>query len=142
MEITEKKRALFHIVSLEKERAGHETEISSKQTTLRMLNLDLEIAQEKYEKIERVGIKGFLLGLMGKREFNGLLFKQRHSNRFSSSIHTSFMKVPIDLIYVDCDMRISQVTTLKPWRIFIPDNDNSKYILELPENSINRKRNN
>ena len=80
-----------------------------------------------------------LFGLMGKREFNGLLFKQRHSNRFSSSIHTSFMKVPIDLIYVDCDMRISQVTTLKPWRIFIPDNDNSKYILELPENCINRK---
>ena len=68
MEMTEKKKALFDIVQLEKERAEHETEISSKQTTLRMLNLDLEIAQEKYEKIERVGIKRFLLGLMGKRE--------------------------------------------------------------------------
>ena len=80
-----------------------------------------------------------LFGLMGKKKFNGLLFKQKYSNRFLSSIHTSFMLVPIDLIYIDKNMRISQTTTLNPWNIFIPKDDNTKYILELPENSIIRK---
>ena len=47
MEMAKKKKALFDIVQLEKERAEHETVISSKQIALRMLNLDLEIAQEK-----------------------------------------------------------------------------------------------
>jgi uncharacterized membrane protein (UPF0127 family) len=77
-----------------------------------------------------------LFGLMGKKKFSGLLFKQKYSNRFFSSIHTSFMLVPIDLIYIDKNMRISQTTTLNPWNIFIPKDDNTKYILELPENSI------
>ena len=80
-----------------------------------------------------------LFGLMGKKKFNGLLFKQKYSNRFCSSIHTSFMLVPIDLIYIDKNMRISQTTTLNPWKIFIPKEDNTKYIIELPENSISRK---
>jgi len=77
-----------------------------------------------------------LFGLMGKKEFSGLLFKQKYSNRFCSSIHTSFMRVPIDLIYINKNMRITQTTTIKPWKIFIPKDDNTKYILELPENSI------
>lgn len=77
-----------------------------------------------------------LFGLMGKKEFSGLLFKQKYSNKFLSSIHTSFMRVPIDLIYINKNMRITQTTTIKPWKIFIPKDDNTKYILELPENSI------
>ena len=80
-----------------------------------------------------------LFGLMGKKEFSGLLFKQKYSNKFLSSIHTSFMRVPIDLIYIDKNMRISQTTTLNPWKIFIPKENNTKYILELRENSINMK---
>ena len=35
--------------------------------------------------------------------------------------------------------RKSQTTTIKPWKIFIPKDDNTKYILELRENSINMK---
>lgn len=35
--------------------------------------------------------------------------------------------------------RKSQTTTLNPWNIFIPKENNTKYILELRENSINMK---
>ena len=35
--------------------------------------------------------------------------------------------------------RKSQTTTIKPWKIFIPKENNTKYILELRENSINMK---
>lgn len=81
-----------------------------------------------------------LLGLMGKTNFNGLLFKQENSHRIFSSIHTSFMRESIDVIYLDENMDITEMTTLKPWKLYIPQHNNTKYIIELPENSI--KRNN
>lgn len=80
-----------------------------------------------------------LIGLMGKENFKGLLFKQKYSNKISSTIHTFFMKENIDIIYVDKNNMITQTDTLKTWKIHIPKNNNTKYIIELPENSINRK---
>lgn len=79
-----------------------------------------------------------LIGLMWKRNFNGLLFKQKYSNRFYASVHTCFMKVPIDLIFVNMNNEIQELKTLVPWKIYIPKNGYIKYIIELPENSVKK----
>lgn len=73
-----------------------------------------------------------LIGLMGQKAFKGMLFKQKRTERIFSSIHTSFMKVPIDIIYINKNMEVIEKTMLKPWKIHIPENNNIKYILELP----------
>ena len=79
-----------------------------------------------------------LLGLMGKKRFDGLIFKQRYGNRFLSSIHTCFMRMPIDLIYINREMYVQETITLNPWKIYLPKKGNIKYIIELPKGSINK----
>lgn len=79
-----------------------------------------------------------LIGLMGKTNFNGLIFKQKHNGRFNSSIHTCFMKENIDLIYVNHEMKIQELITLNTWKLYIPKNGYIKYIIELPEKSISK----
>ncbi|MBQ6218380.1 MAG: DUF192 domain-containing protein [Methanosphaera sp.] len=79
-----------------------------------------------------------LIGLMFKKEFNGLIFKQKKRHKILSSIHTSFMKTTIDILYINSNMEIQEITTLKPWKIYIPLKSNIKYIIELPENTIKR----
>ena len=78
-----------------------------------------------------------LTGLMGKTSFKGMLFKQKRTERIFSSIHTSFMKVPIDIIYINKNMEVIEKTMLTPWKIHIPEHNNIKYILELPEGHSN-----
>lgn len=75
-------------------------------------------------------------GLMRKSNFNGLIFKQRYPDKYSGSIHTCFMKVPIDIIYISSNMIIQEIITLHPWKVYIPKNENIKYIIELPEKSM------
>ncbi len=79
-----------------------------------------------------------LLGLMMKEKFNGLIFKQEKQNRYNASIHTSFMKAPIDIIYINNKMTIQEMKTLKAWKLYIPKYGNIKYIIELPEKSIEK----
>ena len=79
-----------------------------------------------------------LLGLMGKNKFNGLIFKQKHQSKYYNSIHTSFMKVPIDILYINNQMKIQETKTLNPWQLYIPKKGNIKHIIELPEKSINK----
>lgn len=58
-----------------------------------------------------------LLGLIGKRELNdyGMYFPN------CNWIHTFFMSVPIDVIYVDKKMKIKKIDhKLKPWRLAMP----------------------
>jgi uncharacterized membrane protein (UPF0127 family) len=79
-----------------------------------------------------------LLGLMGKSNFNGLIFKQTSKNRFLGSIHTCFMKTKIDVIYINSEMKIQELVELEQWKLYIPKNGEIKYIIELPENSIQK----
>ncbi|MCC6138175.1 MAG: DUF192 domain-containing protein [Bdellovibrionaceae bacterium] len=58
-----------------------------------------------------------LFGLIGKREMNdyGMLFPN------CNWIHTFFMSIPIDVIYVDKKMKIKKIDhELKPWRFAMP----------------------
>lgn len=79
-----------------------------------------------------------LLGLMGKNNYNGLIFKQKYPNTLVGSIHTCFMNAPLDIIYINKDMVIQEIITLKSWKLYIPKKGNIKYIIELPEKSIKK----
>lgn len=81
-----------------------------------------------------------LLGLMGKENFKGLIFKQRKPGKLNASIHTCFMKKSIDIIYINQDMKIEEIVTLSPWKLYIPKNEYIKYIIELPENSARKHK--
>ena len=58
----------------------------------------------------------------------GLLLKQ------CSAIHCCFMRFPIDVIYLNDDMRVVAIETVKPWRLggVFPD---AKHVLELEAGS-------
>lgn len=72
-----------------------------------------------------------LKGFMGKDKIEpgtGILFRN------CNSIHSCFMKVPIDVLYFDEDMVLIYKETIEPWRIgtqFIKD---AKHVVELAEN--------
>ncbi|CAN5378029.1 DUF192 domain-containing protein [soil metagenome] len=54
------------------------------------------------------------VGLLGRRsldEAHGLLLHP------CSSIHTAFMRMPIDVLFLDEQSRVLSVATLRPWRV-------------------------
>ncbi len=73
-----------------------------------------------------------LKGFMGKKEIEpgtGILFRN------CSSIHSCFMKIPIDVLYFDEDMVLIYKETIEPWKIgtqFIKD---AKHVVELAEHA-------
>ena len=49
-----------------------------------------------------------------------------------------FREDDICVIYVNEKNEIQELKKLEPWKIYIPKNGYIKYIIELPENSINQ----
>jgi uncharacterized membrane protein (UPF0127 family) len=69
------------------------------------------------------------------RRFRGLMLQsslEADSGLFiepSSSIHTAFMRFPIDAVFVDRGRKVVKVTTVKPWRAAL---SRGHSVLELP----------
>lgn len=73
-----------------------------------------------------------LRGLMLKRNFSdgAMLFKFKKPGRHS--VHTMFMRFPIDLVFLDENFIAVEVKeNLKPWRFHRPKLK-AKYLVELP----------
>lgn len=74
-------------------------------------------------------------GLLGRKELGageGLLIRR------TWSIHTLFMRFPIDAVFLDRDMRVlSMRTNLKPWRAAA--HRGAKSVLELPAGECDRR---
>lgn len=74
-------------------------------------------------------------GLMGIAELpngSGLLIEP------CDSIHTHFMRIPIDVIYVSADHEIVHIdSAMKPWRIG-RRHHRSKYVIEVPSGTTER----
>lgn len=73
-------------------------------------------------------------GLLGTRELQdgcGMLILP------CSSVHTFFMRYPIDVAFLDKQMRVVQmVSSLPPWRAFISMGSGAKIALELPSGKL------
>lgn len=74
-------------------------------------------------------------GLMFKKDFNKKLIIEtpKKSNKFQSGIHTFFMRFPIEIIFVDSNMKVFEKTVLKPWKFYFPKK-RAKYIIEIKSN--------
>ena len=79
-------------------------------------------------------------GLMFKsplKEDTGLLIEFSKQLK-SRSIHSAFMRFTIDLIFIDSEMKVTNLATLKPWRVYNPKTE-CRWVLEAPEGTIREK---
>ncbi|MEM3402060.1 MAG: DUF192 domain-containing protein [Candidatus Hadarchaeales archaeon] len=84
------------------------------------------------EVMEAKTFIGRLKGLMLKKNFSGraMLFSFKKIGRYS--VHTMFMRFPIDLIYLDEKFIVVEIKeNLKPWRFYRPKM-RAKYLIEAP----------
>lgn len=76
------------------------------------------------------------IGLMGKKELDNdeaIIFPG------CNSIHTFFMRMSIDVIFVSQDGRVVRIlTALKPWRMLMPVSG-SRHVVETAPGNCNRK---
>jgi uncharacterized membrane protein (UPF0127 family) len=91
-----------------------------------ILSEQTEIASTMYER---------LLGLMGRSEFpngRGMLIK-----RSGNSIHTFFMKFPIDVAFINKSGEVKDIKTeIKPWRMVFAKTVALTDCLELPAGTL------
>lgn len=88
----------------------------------------LLLNKKKINVLNATKFKTRFFGLMGKKNINyGILFKN------CNSIHTFFMKEPIDILVLKNNIVLDK-KTLHPWKIFIYK-DKKTSILELPNNT-------
>jgi hypothetical protein len=76
-----------------------------------------------------------LKGLLGKKRLEpgeGILLRP------TSAVHTFFMRFPIDVVFLDRDLRVLALATdLKPWRAAA--HRSAKAVLELPAGECERR---
>ncbi len=77
------------------------------------------------------------VGLMFKKNIEkGLLLKlPEKRGRRGSAIHMFFMRVPLDVIFVDDKKKVVDIVALKPWQMYMPRTAAS-YVIELQEGKI------
>lgn len=90
------------------------------------INLKIRYADSYFKRLK---------GLMFKKDVEyGLVF----IIKYSSEIHTSFMRFPIDVYFLDENKVIFDKKTLTPWRSYKPKKEAS-YILEVKKNKLKLK---
>lgn len=89
-----------------------------------------EVAEDFYSRFK---------GLMFERSLpkkSGLLIKFSKLAK-SSTVHSLFMRFPIDLIFIDSEFRVVGLKTLHPWRFYGPK-EPCPWVLELNAGVINK----
>jgi uncharacterized membrane protein (UPF0127 family) len=76
-------------------------------------------------------------GLMLKKKLErGLILKlPSQRSRRGSGIHMFFMRMPLDLIFVDNEKKVVDVATLDPWQTYTPIAP-ARYVIELEEGKL------
>lgn len=78
-----------------------------------------------------------LRGLMlkGSLERGMILKLPPGRSRHSSGIHMFFMRIPLDVIFLDAQKKVVDQVNLKPWQVYTPKKP-ARYVLELEEGLI------
>lgn len=83
-------------------------------------------------------------GLMGvsPNEFNyELVFHLPKKGRINASIHMLFMKMPIDVVFLDEQKKVVDlVENISPWTVNYTPAVPAQYLVELPKGSIAQKK--
>jgi uncharacterized protein len=100
------------------------------RTTNKTIKIKIKFANSYFKRLK---------GLMFKKNIDyGLVFITKAKTRFKCGIHTSFMKFNIDVYFLDENLRIFDVKTLKPWENYTPSKK-ADYIIEFEENKMKNK---
>ena len=106
-------------------------------------NKTILIKEESNEKIANVKFADSFLsrlkGLMFKKDLNHALVLKpsKPNNRYISSIHTCFMRIAIDIVFLNENREVCEIKHLKTWNFHTPKSGAS-YIIELKEGSIEK----
>lgn len=79
------------------------------------------------------------------KRLKGLMFKDNFDfglviiTKIGSGVHTSFMKFPIDVYFLDENKRIYETASLNPWKFYNPKR-RATYILETKKGKLNLKK--
>lgn len=80
-----------------------------------------------------------LLGESRERFTYALVFHLAEKGTLNASIHMLFMRMPIDVLWLDEKRAIvDNVENLKPWTLNYTPKEEAKYIVELPEGAIKK----
>ena len=76
-------------------------------------------------------------GLMLKNNINGGLILEipEGRGRHGAGIHMFFMRIPLDVIFLDEGKIVVDLVSLKPWQTYTPKKA-ARYVLELQEGSF------
>ena len=100
------------------------------RTTNKTIKIKIKCADTYYKRLK---------GLMFKKNIDyGLVFLMKAKYRFQSGIHTSFMKFNIDVYFLDKNLKIFDIKTLKPWESYTPTKK-AEYIIEFKQNALKDK---
>ena len=80
-----------------------------------------------------------LKGLMFKKKLDYILvLKPKKSNfKVFSSIHTLFMRFTIDVVFLDKNKKVVEISQVSPWKFFSPKRP-AYYILEMKKGSVEK----
>lgn len=96
------------------------------KTTSKIIHLKLKFTDSYYKRLK---------GLMLKKDINyGLVIKPK----YSSSIHSSFMRFTLDVYFLDENKKVFDEITLTPWNSYSPEKE-AKYILEVKKGELKNK---
>ncbi|MDP2666503.1 MAG: DUF192 domain-containing protein [Candidatus Diapherotrites archaeon] len=79
------------------------------------------------------------LGLIGVHEVDFdyvLLFHLQKETRRGASLHMLFMRMPIDVLFLDAQKKIVDIATLRPWILNYTPSAPAKWVVELPAGTI------
>ncbi|OWT32691.1 hypothetical protein BGI41_06375 [Methanobrevibacter sp. 87.7] len=100
-------------------------------TNENIINIEVKIYKSFLERFK---------GLMLKDKINyPLIFIIPENYLLKTGIHTLFMKIPIDILFIDKENRIYDTCSLKPWHFYTPKKE-AKYIIELEYGFINKNK--
>lgn len=77
-----------------------------------------------------------LMGVSPEEHDYALVFHLNDEDRVRASIHMLFMKMPIDVLFLDAQKKIVDSTTLKPWTWNYTPTHAAKYVVELPAHTL------
>jgi len=85
--------------------------------------------------------KSRFMGLMFKGSIErGLVLKiPPGRGRHGSGIHMFFMRIPLDIIFLDSRRIVVDLVSIEPWKTYTPKKP-AKYIIEMKEGSISASK--
>lgn len=77
------------------------------------------------------------MGLMFRKELQrGLILKLPNTrSRRGSAIHMFFMRMPLDIVFTDSNMRVVDTVSIDPWKTYTPKAA-AQYVIELEKGTI------